>query len=672
MPRWLSQLRLSQKFLILGVLALVMVAIPTGLYIKDVLGNLRHADQEAAGMAPLMAINQAVQQIQLHRGTTAGMLGGDTGMANRRPAVRDAVNQALRQAQDALQQAQAPEPLRSSLQQLAQAWQGLEQKVAAQAIPPPQSMAEHTQLVTSLHQLSEELLNAYGLTLTSHADIQALIQSALVQAPLLSESLGMVRAQGTAALAQKQLSPETRGHLRALVRRITEIRGTGSRATERAMQLNPEFRSTLGGVVDTMRALTSASLTLVNDQVIEAQALALPPAAYFDKLTQAIDAVNALGTGGAQALSQRLEDAARSQRRQLVVVVALQALCLVGAVLLALTFVRSITRPLSQAVQLAQAVADGNLAGHDAPVDRNEVGELIGAQQQMRARLLPIVQQVRRGADSVALASAEIAQGNQDLSSRTESQASALEETAASMEELSATVRHNADNAREASRLAESARDVAVQGGDAVARVVGTMQGINDSSRRIADIISVIDGIAFQTNILALNAAVEAARAGDPGRGFAVVASEVRALAQRSAEAAKEIKQLIEASVSRVGEGNVLAQQAGATMGDVVLAIQKVTEIVNAISSASQEQASGVAQVGEAVTQMDQVTQQNAALVEQMAAAATSLHTQGQELVRAVSAFRWNGGQASSTPQIPALAGGTVERPALLHTLTSA
>jgi methyl-accepting chemotaxis protein len=192
--------------------------------------------------------------------------------------------------------------------------------------------------------------------------------------------------------------------------------------------------------------------------------------------------VNALITTGAEALSQRLEDAARSQRRQLVAVVALQALCLVGAVLLALAFVRSITRPLSQAVQLAQAVADGNLTGHDAPVDGNEVGELIGAQQQMRARLLPIVQQVRRGADSVALASAEIAQGNQDLSSRTESQASALEETAASMEELSATVRHNADNAREASRLAESARDVAVQGGDAVARVVGTMQGINDSS----------------------------------------------------------------------------------------------------------------------------------------------------------------------------------------------
>jgi hypothetical protein len=249
---------------------------PHGLYIKDVLGNLRHADQEAAGMAPLMAINQAVQQIQLHRGTTAGMLGGDTGMANRRPGVRDAVNQALQQAQDALQQAQAPEPLRSSLQQLAQAWLGLEQKVAAQAITPPQSMAEHTQLVTSLHQLSEELLNAYGLTLTSHADIQALIQSALVQAPLLSESLGMARAQGTAALAQRQLArnPGQSARPGAPHHGNPRHRQPRHRARHAAQ---PEFRSTLGNVVDTMRALTSASLTLVNDQVIEAQDLALPP-----------------------------------------------------------------------------------------------------------------------------------------------------------------------------------------------------------------------------------------------------------------------------------------------------------------------------------------------------------------------------------------------------------
>ena len=278
-------------------------------------------------------------------------------------------------------------------------------------------------------------------------------------------------------------------------------------------------------------------------------------------------------------------------------------------------------------------------------------GSIMHGIKSMRDNLTRIVGQVRTGSESVATASAEIAQGNQDLSARTESQASALEETAASMEELGSTVRQNADNARQANQLAQSASTVAVQGGEVVAQVVDTMKGINDSSRRIADIISVIDGIAFQTNILALNAAVEAARAGEQGRGFAVVASEVRSLAGRSAEAAKEIKQLITDSVQRVEQGTVLVDQAGHTMEEVVASIRRVTDIMGEISAASSEQSAGVSQVGEAVTQMDQATQQNAALVEEMAAAASSLNGQAQELVQAVSVFRL-ADSASSAPPI--------------------
>jgi methyl-accepting chemotaxis protein len=259
--------------------------------------------------------------------------------------------------------------------------------------------------------------------------------------------------------------------------------------------------------------------------------------------------------------------------------------------------------------------------------------------QSMQSSLVQLVLQVRQGSESVATASAEIAQGNHDLSARTEQQASALEETAASMEQLSATVRQNADSAAQANQLAQSASSVAVQGGDVVAEVVTTMQGINESSRRIADIISVIDGIAFQTNILALNAAVEAARAGEQGRGFAVVASEVRSLAGRSAEAAKEIKLLISASVDRVAQGTVLVDKAGATMTEVVSAIRRVTGIVGEISAASGEQSAGVSQIGEAVIQIDQVTQQNAALVEEMAAAASSMKNQARDLVNAVAVF---------------------------------
>jgi methyl-accepting chemotaxis protein len=247
---------------------------------------------------------------------------------------------------------------------------------------------------------------------------------------------------------------------------------------------------------------------------------------------------------------------------------------------------------------------------------------------------------VRHGSEGVATASAEIAQGNNDLSARTEQQASALEQTAASMEELGTTVKHNAESAHHANQLAQSASTIAVDGGNVVAQVVETMRDINESSRKIMDIISVIDGIAFQTNILALNAAVEAARAGEQGRGFAVVASEVRSLAGRSADAAKEIKRLIHASVARVEHGSALVDQAGATMTEVVSSIKRVTDIMGEISAASSEQSNGVAQVGEAVTHMDQATQQNAALVEQMAAATSSLKSQALDLVRLVDAFK--------------------------------
>jgi len=322
---------------------------------------------------------------------------------------------------------------------------------------------------------------------------------------------------------------------------------------------------------------------------------------------------------------------------------------LLFAVGFGLNLLRSITQPLRRASAVSEAIAQGDLTQAVDTSGSNEISVLMRAVNHMQTSLAKVVTHVRQNSESVATASAEIAQGNQDLSNRTESQASALEQTAASMEELSSTVKQNADNAAQANQLAMSASTVAVQGGEVVAQVVDTMRGINDSSRKIADIISVIDGIAFQTNILALNAAVEAARAGEQGRGFAVVASEVRSLAGRSAEAAKEIKALIDDSVSRVAQGSTLVDQAGSTMHEVVTSIRRVTDIVGEISHASAEQSQGVAQVGQAVTQMDQVTQQNAALVEEMAAAAGSLKSQAQELVQTVAVFKLSGADGSAT-----------------------
>ena len=312
---------------------------------------------------------------------------------------------------------------------------------------------------------------------------------------------------------------------------------------------------------------------------------------------------------------------------------------------------RSITRPLHQAVGIADEIAHGNLTQSFTISGRDETATLLTSLHEMQAKLASIVAGVRQNADSVANASAEIAQGNNDLSARTEQQASALEQTAASMEQLGATVRQNADNAAQANQLAMNANEVANQSGGVVEQMVSTMREIEDSGQRIAAIIGVIDSIAFQTNILALNAAVEAARAGEQGRGFAVVASEVRALAGRSAEAAKEIKTLIDTSVQRVGHGTQLADQAGHSMQEMINAIGRVTDIMAEISAASREQSSGVSQVGEAITQMDRTTQQNAALVEESAAAADNLRSQAVQLVQAMAFFQVNeGGTARPGP----------------------
>jgi len=324
--------------------------------------------------------------------------------------------------------------------------------------------------------------------------------------------------------------------------------------------------------------------------------------------------------------------------------ISVAVLALLLTCIMAWVITNSITQPISKALRFSREIAQGDLTASLNHQGRDEISALLTSLKEMQGSLVKVVANVRQGSESVATASAEIAQGNNDLSARTEQQASALEETAASMEELNSTVKQNSDAARQANQLANSATSVAVQGGQVVSQVVETMKGINDSSRKISDIISVIDGIAFQTNILALNAAVEAARAGEQGRGFAVVASEVRSLAGRSAEAAKEIKNLINASVERVEQGTALVDQAGATMTEVVSSIRRVTDIMGEISAASNEQAAGVSQVGEAVTQMDKATQQNAALVEQMAAAASSLKGQAQDLVQVVAAFKLDEG----------------------------
>ncbi|MFB9125296.1 methyl-accepting chemotaxis protein [Paraburkholderia dipogonis] len=371
--------------------------------------------------------------------------------------------------------------------------------------------------------------------------------------------------------------------------------------------------------------------------------------AKADKIDRLVNALVNRKQDDAKEAAESNQNLYVASRNLMIALVIFSTLAGVG---IGIWLTRSLTRQLGTepaiAADLARSVATGDLSVN-IELRSGDTTSLMASLKNMRDSLLRVVSDVRQNADGVATASAQIAQGNLDLSSRTEEQASALEETAASMEQLTITVKQNAENARVANELSSNASTIAVKGGEVVDEVVETMTGINDSSKKIAEIISVIDGIAFQTNILALNAAVEAARAGDQGRGFAVVAGEVRNLAQRSAAAAKEIKSLISTSVERVSEGTALVNRAGTTMVEIVNAIKRVSEVVGEISVASNEQSVGMGQVGDAVSQMDEVTQQNAALVEESAAAAESLRSQAQQLVQTVAVFKLSDGAPPST-----------------------
>ena len=370
----------------------------------------------------------------------------------------------------------------------------------------------------------------------------------------------------------------------------------------------------------------------------------------IEQRLEAIDVQAMQIYGAALRRAEGMQQEAQDERDMAATVsIVVGVLALLASLAWAVALTRMQTRPLQEAVAVARAVASGDLTRQINTEGHNETALLLRALQEMQTSLARVVGAVRQGAEVVASASEQIAMGNQDLAQRTQETAAALEETAASAGELGSTVGHNADNARAANQLARQACEVASQGGQVVAKVVDTMRGINESSRKIADIIGVIDGIAFQTNILALNAAVEAARAGEAGRGFAVVASEVRSLAQNSAEAAREIKTLISASVARVEQGSQQVDAAGSTMAQVVAAISRVTDLMGEISTATSEQSTGIGQVGEAVSHMEQTTQQNAALVEESAAAAESLAEQAQALVAEVNMFKLGGYESATT-----------------------
>ena len=639
MSNLIHRLRLSHKFGLLALLGALMLAPPMTYYLVDAEAELASTRQEVAGLQPSAALLKLIRLTQQHRGLTATVLGGKAEAEGQRAERQREVDQALGEFAALAAGIEDPK-FAEGWQQVQQQWKTLSAQVAQRQLAAPASFAGHSALVELQLDLHGRIVSHYGLDLDPEPLSYHLVIATMTQLPQLTEQLGKLRGSGAGILARGQATVADRAMLGGL---SESARGEMHRllaTLERALEHDPALRERMAGPIEQARAGVERTREMLRTDLIEAEALTLPSAEYFQATTKAIDQVFAVHGLASEALAGALQARTARLQRNEWLVIGLSVLMVGLCGLLARSIVRSILQATDDARRMAERIAAGDLSPEPLRAGEDELGRMVQAMEAMRLSLTEVVGTVRENAVSVAAASAQIAQGNIDLSSRTEQQAAALQQTAATMDQLGSTVSHNADHAREADGLAREASTLASRGGEMVSQVVGTMGGISEASRKIGDIIGVIDSIAFQTNILALNAAVEAARAGEQGRGFAVVATEVRNLAQRSAEAAREIKALISTSVERVEQGVSLVDQTGRSVGEVVESIRRVSDIVAQISAASAEQSSGVAQVGQAVTQMDRATQQNAALVEQSAAAAGTLKSQAEQLVDAVARFR--------------------------------
>lgn len=638
--RYLYDLRLTSKFLLLGLVSLLILALPVALYFQSVLKEGALARKENDARHAVVAMSDVIKVVQTHRGMSAAALGGDSELAAQRPVMQKTVAETISALDAQMQEMGASAELQKQWAGIRHDWEKIEQMFNLRTVTGDQAFQVHTELIRKALVANDQLLAEYGFSLDSDISVYSLIQTSLVLNPQMGEALGVLRAQGSAFLAQRAISAEEVGSLRSEIRIIRRLQGDVLNNLSRATNKNPALHAALLDITQETRTRVDSTLGLIETELINAETIQYPVSQYFEELTDTIGKLHAFNAVAMAQLTDALVQRVNHSNNRILLTTLALLMGLVGAVAVGLAIVRSITKSVDQAVCVAESVALGDLTVSIPVRGTNEFAALMAQMEGMRQSLIRLVTQMTDSSENVATVSSEMAQSSDDLSSRTVGQAAALEETAASMEQLTVTVRHNVDRAERANRLSESAANVAGRSGTVVEKLALTMGDINELAKRIVEIIDVIDGIAFQTNILALNASIEAALAGVQGRGFAVVATEVRALAHRSSSAAQEIKQLIDTSVDAINEGHRLATEAGVAMGQTVTSIIDVTEIMSEITLASREQSMGIEQVNQAVLQLDAATQQNATLIERVADTARSFQQQATGLGRSVSTFK--------------------------------
>jgi len=639
MSQWIVNLPLRFKFALLSVVALLMAGAPSALVLTDSVETYQGLKQELAGLQPAIGMLKLVRLTQEHRGMSAAILNGDLSKQADRAERQKAIDALYVVLDEQLQPLGQPE-VQGQLRRLRTDWQGLAQQVSATALSAPDSLQRHTRLVQQLLEVVEDEAAVSGLALDADAASYYLITAALHDLPRMTEKLGLARARGVGMLAKRVNDPDSGAALLTLLESAQVSGRDLERSLAKASEGNAIATLALKAPAQQAQEAHAQARQLAESVAKGADQVAMTPSQYFDQMTAAIQKQFALSDAVLSTLEGLINERVQAKRLAVVLTIAMVLIMLSVGAVLSVFITRTTTRAVAMAVDAAEALAHGDLSRTLSQDRHDEVGQLLQAMSRATVQLRQTVLGIKDASESVATASSQIAQGNMDLSARTENQASSLQETASSMEQMSATVRHNADTASSAQQLAQQVSEGAAHSGRIFAQVTERMEAIKRSSAKIAEINAVIDGIAFQTNILALNAAVEAARAGEQGRGFAVVASEVRSLAQRSSEAAREIKVLIAESVNCVDQGYALANETGASIDTLIQRIQHASQLMTQVATGNAEQSQGIAQVNQAVTQLDQTTQQNAALVEESTAAAASLSDQAQRLQVAVGRFR--------------------------------